>query len=84
VKELEKKILSDGIALSNDILKVDSFLNHQIDPNLMKNIGQEFANHFKNANITKVVTIESSGIAPALMCARFSRCTSCRFKKAIF
>ncbi len=69
MKELEERIRIDGIALSNDILKVDSFLNHQVDPNLMKRIGEDFANHFKDKNITKVVTIESSGIAPALMCA---------------
>jgi len=50
-------------------LKVDSFVNHQVDPELMKNIGDEFANHFKGQGITKVATIESSGIAPALMTA---------------
>lgn len=69
MKELEEKILEHGIALSNDILKVDSFLNHQVDSSLMRKIGEEFANHFKSKNITKVVTVESSGIAPALMCA---------------
>ena len=52
-----------------DILKVDSFVNHQVDPELMKNIGDEFAEHFKGQGITKVATIESSGIAPALMTA---------------
>lgn len=71
MKELEEKILTDGIALSNDILKVDSFLNHQVDPILMKKMGKEFAEHFKDKKITKVITIESSGIAPALMCAQF-------------
>lgn len=69
MKELEEKILEQGIALNNDILKVDSFLNHQVDPNLMRKIGKNFANHFKDRNITKVITVESSGIAPALMCA---------------
>lgn len=69
MKELEERIKKDGIALSHDILKVDSFLNHQVDPSLMQKIGKDFANHFKNKNITKVLTIESSGIAPALMCA---------------
>ena len=48
---------------------MDGFLNHQVDPVLMKNIGEEFASHYKNMGITKVVTIESSGIAPALMTA---------------
>ncbi len=67
MKDLINKIKTDGIALNEDVLKVDSFLNHQIDPVLMKNIGDEFAKHFKDLNITKVFTIESSGIAPALM-----------------
>lgn len=69
MKLLEDRILKDGKALSEDILKVDSFLNHQVDPKLMYEIGNEFAQHFKNRNINKIVTIESSGIAPALMTA---------------
>lgn len=69
MKILEEKILAEGRACSEDILKVDSFINHQVDPLLMKQIGDEFADHFKSENITKVVTIESSGIAPALMTA---------------
>lgn len=64
---LKEKILKDGKVLSNDILKVDSFLNHQVDSSLMREIGLEFANYFKGKNITKIFTIESSGIAPALM-----------------
>jgi len=67
VKELEEKILKEGHALSENILKVDSFINHQVDPVLMQQIGDAFAGHFGNKGITKVVTIESSGIAPALM-----------------
>ena len=66
---LEDMILERGIAVNEDILKVDSFVNHQVDPELMKNIGDEFAEHFKGQGITKVATIESSGIAPALMTA---------------
>ncbi|ALC90352.1 xanthine phosphoribosyltransferase [Bacillus sp. FJAT-18017] len=64
---LKKKIISEGIVLSKDVLKVDSFLNHQIDPVLMSAIGKEFANRFKSLGITKILTIESSGIAPAVM-----------------
>ena len=64
---LEQKILAEGIVLSDQFLKVDSFLNHQIDPKLMQQIGQEFARLFKNAGITKIITIEASGIAPAVM-----------------
>ena len=70
MKELEEKIKNDGSILSEDILKVDSFVNHQVDPELMLHIGQDFAEHFKERGITKVVTIESSGIAPALMTAQ--------------
>ena len=69
MKELEEKILKEGHALSENILKVDSFINHQVDPVLMQQIGDAFAGHFGNKGITKVVTIESSGIAPALMTA---------------
>lgn len=69
MKLLEEKILSDGVAESDSILKVDSFINHQIDPVLMKQMGEEIAKHFSGRGITKVATIESSGIAPALMTA---------------
>ncbi len=64
---LEQKILAEGIVLSDQVLKVDSFLNHQIDPVMMQLIGQEFARLFKDAGITKIITIEASGIAPAVM-----------------
>ncbi|AYF05674.1 MULTISPECIES: xanthine phosphoribosyltransferase [Bacillus] len=69
MKVLQEKILNEGKVLSGDVLKVDAFLNHQIDPVLMQEIGKEFANRFKEENITKIVTIESSGIAPAVMAA---------------
>jgi xanthine phosphoribosyltransferase len=67
MKLLEKKIDTEGTVLSESVLKVDSFLNHQIDPKLMYEIGIEFANRFDNEGVTKIVTIESSGIAPAVM-----------------
>ena len=70
MKELQDRILKDGVAMNEDILKVDSFINHQVDPELMLHIGQEFAAHFKDQGITKIATIESSGIAPALMTAQ--------------
>lgn len=69
MKLLEELILKDGNVLGENILKVDSFLTHQVDFKLMKEIGQTFADHFKDAGITKVVTIEASGIAPALYVA---------------
>ena len=62
---LKDKIQQEGKVLSEQVLKVDSFLNHQIDPLLMKEIGDEFANRYTDDIITKVLTIESSGIAPA-------------------
>ena len=70
MKVLEDRILRDGKVLNEDVLKVDSFLNHQVDVNLMDQIGKEFAKHFKDKKITKVITIESSGIAPAMMTAK--------------
>ncbi|MCM1106588.1 MAG: xanthine phosphoribosyltransferase [Blautia sp.] len=70
MKELQERILQEGIAVNADILKVDSFINHQVDPALMLRIGQAFAEHFKDRGITKVAAIESSGIAPGLMTAQ--------------
>ena len=67
MKLLHDKIIQEGQVLSSSVLKVDSFLNHQIDPQLMKEIGHEFANRFSDQVITKVLTIESSGIAPSVM-----------------
>ncbi len=64
---LEEKIKNDGKILSDQVLKVDSFLNHRIDPQLMLEIGKEFARIFEAEGITKIVTIESSGIAPSVM-----------------
>ncbi|USK32258.1 xanthine phosphoribosyltransferase [Bacillus sp. F19] len=69
MKLLQDKINIEGKVLSNQVLKVDSFLNHQIDAFLMKEVGKEFADRFKNDGITKIVTIESSGIAPSVMAA---------------
>lgn len=66
---LKRKIKEEGVVLSESVLKVDSFLNHQVDPLLMKAVGDEFVRRFTNKRITKVLTIESSGIAPGLMTA---------------
>lgn len=66
---LKNKIEDEGVVLSDTVLKVDSFLNHQVDPELMMEIGKEFARRFKDLGITKVLTIESSGIAPGVMAA---------------
>lgn len=64
---LKERILKDGQYLGNGILKVDSFMNHQIDPILMREIGREIAASFKEAAPTRILTAESSGIAPALI-----------------
>jgi xanthine phosphoribosyltransferase len=64
---LKEKIRQEGKVLSDNILKVDSFLNHQIDPALMLAIGEEFKKRFADCKITKVLTVEASGIAAALM-----------------
>jgi xanthine phosphoribosyltransferase len=63
---LKNKIREEGNVLNDTVLKVDSFLNHQIDPNLMMAMGDEFASRFTNAGVTKILTIESSGIAIAM------------------
>ena len=67
---LEERILRDGRALSEDVLLVDSFLNHQVDVDLMREVGAEFARLFADEGITRVATIEASGIAPAVMTAQ--------------
>lgn len=69
MKLLKEKVLNEGIVLSDQVLKVDSFLNHQMDPILMKEVGREFTRRFEGEEITRVLTIESSGIAPGIMTA---------------
>ena len=61
---LKDRILSDGKVLGNGILKVDGFVNHQVDPLLMDACGREFAKRFANVGATKILTAEISGIAP--------------------
>ena len=85
MKELENKILEEGIVLGEDILKVDSFLNQQIDVELMGKVGKEFVEHFKDQKIDKVLTAESSGIAPALFVAEILgvKCVFARKKQSL-
>ncbi|WP_455628305.1 xanthine phosphoribosyltransferase [Parabacteroides chinchillae] len=64
---LKQRILQDGRCYPGGILKVDSFINHQMDPMLMYKIAEEFIRRFKGTEINKIVTIEASGIAPAIM-----------------
>lgn len=67
--ELKLRILTDGKNLGNGILKVDGFINHQVDPKLMDACGRELARRFEKVKATKVLTAEISGIAPALCTA---------------
>jgi len=66
MQELKDRITKEGKNLGNGILKVDGFINHQVDPILMDACGQEFARRFRDVGATKVLTAEISGIAPAL------------------
>lgn len=67
MKALIDRIQKDGKCYPGGILKVDKFINHQMDPNLMKDIAVEFIRRFANTKVNKIITIEASGIAPAIM-----------------
>jgi xanthine phosphoribosyltransferase len=69
MQALKDRILRDGKNLGNGILKVDNFINHQVDPQLMYECGAEFARRFAHVGATRILTAEISGIAPALMTA---------------
>lgn len=71
MKLLEQRILQDGRVLEGNILKVDNFLNHQIDPELFMAMGEDFFQHFKDKGINKILTLEVSGIAVAFAAATF-------------
>lgn len=66
MKLLEDKIREDGIVLDGGVLKVDSFLNHQVNPAFMQELGNEFARLFADSGVTKILTVEASGIAPSI------------------
>jgi xanthine phosphoribosyltransferase len=68
---LKQKILTDGYVLSSNVLKVDSFINHQIDVGLFNEIGKEFKRIYKDCEVTKILTIEASGIGIACMTAQY-------------
>lgn len=69
MQKLKDAILTRGKAINQDVLLVDAFLNHQIDPALMRDVGEAFARHFAGGGYDRVATIESSGIAPAVFTA---------------
>lgn len=79
---LEKRILADGKVKPGNILKVDSFLNHQLDPQLFYDMAQEIKRLFAGEEITKVLTIEASGIAFAIMCGYAFGCKALFAKKS--
>lgn len=68
---LEERIVKDGIVKEGNVLKVDSFLNHQMDIRLFEQIGAEFKRRFEGKDITKILTIEASGIGIACIAARY-------------
>lgn len=80
MESLGQKVKEDGVVIDEKILKVDGFLNHQIDAKLMNDVGKTFYESFKDAGITKILTIEASGIAPAIM-ASFHFDVPCLFAK---
>lgn len=69
MKLLEDRIKRDGEVLDGDVLKINSFLNHQVDPKLMMQVGEEFKRLFADEKIDKILTCEASGIAPGIMTA---------------
>lgn len=70
MKVLKERIVKDGKIREGNVLKVDSFLNHQLDINLFEQIGEEFKRRFAGEKVTKILTIEASGIAIACIAAR--------------
>ncbi len=70
MQELKDRIRSQGVVKEGNVLKVDAFLNHQIDVDLLGRIGEEFKRRFENEEITKILTIEASGIAIAAVAAQ--------------
>ena len=68
---LEERIVRDGECRPGDVLKVDSFLNHQLDVKLLDELGREFERLFHDSGVTKILTVEASGIAVACMAARY-------------
>ncbi len=79
---LEERIIKDGKVFSGNVLKVDSFLNHQIDVELLDKMGEEIKTLFKDVNITKVLTIEASGIGVGCMVAKHFSCPLLFAKKS--
>lgn len=71
MKVLKERIIKDGKIREGNVLKVDAFLNHQLDIELFEQMGEEFKRRFEGKKITKILTIEASGIAIACIAARY-------------
>jgi len=82
MKELEEKIRKDGVVIGTDILKVDSFLNHQMDPMLFKSMADEWLRLFKDDGVNKILTIEASGIGIACVAGLVFGCPVVFAKKS--
>ena len=81
MKLLEEKILKEGKVLPGNVLRVGSFINHMIDPVIVDKMGEEFYRLYKDAGITKILTVEASGIAIAYAAARYLGCPLVYAKK---
>ena len=79
---LKQRIRKDGVVKGNDVLKVDSFLNHQMDIALFEEIGREFLRRFDGCGVNKILTIEASGIGIACVTAQFFHCPVIFAKKS--
>lgn len=79
---LEERILKDGVVKEGNVLKVDSFLNHQMDVSLFQKMGEEFKKRFEGKNINKILTIEASGIGIAAVVAQYFNCPVVFAKKS--
>lgn len=79
---LEERIIKDGKVFAGNVLKVDSFLNHQLDVDLLDKMGLEMKNLFRDSNVTKILTIEASGIGVGCMVARHFNCPLLFAKKS--
>lgn len=82
MKLLEERILKEGKVLSGNVLKVDGFLNHRIDVELLNEMGKEFARLYKNDDVNKILTIEASGIGIACIAAQHFSCPVVFAKKS--
>lgn len=79
---MKERIRRDGVIKGTDVLKVDSFLNHQMDIDLFEQIGEEFLRRFRDCGVNKILTIEASGIGIACITARFFHCPVVFAKKS--